>query len=243
MVRTYAITCRSEPAPGGVPTMVANDNAESLTPRGVLRFIASRLAPTRGVACSILFGRHKKTGLGDPLESGPDVRARPGMQLWLAPIPVGAGLPAMVANDNAESLTPRGVLRFIASRLAPTRGVGCSILFGRHKKTGLGDPLESGPDVRARPGMQSNCGSEPARDGDGSGTIDAECADLIASRLAPTGACGVHAFSVNHHALRKCGITFSPMFFRVSSCAHCGTVPIWQMNRISSAPASIRRCT
>jgi hypothetical protein len=39
--------CRSELAPGGVPTMVVNDNAASLTPRGVLRFIASRLAPTR----------------------------------------------------------------------------------------------------------------------------------------------------------------------------------------------------
>ena len=26
---------------------------------------------------------------------------------------------AMVANDNAESLIPRGVLRFIASKLAP----------------------------------------------------------------------------------------------------------------------------
>ncbi|PPK40741.1 hypothetical protein CD175_04675 [Pseudomonas laurylsulfatiphila] len=57
----------------------------------------------------------------------------------------------MVVNDNAESLTPRGVLRFIASRLAPTRGMWCSILFGRHKKTGLGDPLERWPGVRASP--------------------------------------------------------------------------------------------
>ena len=29
---------------------------------------------------------------------------------------------AMVANDNAGNLTPRGVLEFIASRLAPTKG-------------------------------------------------------------------------------------------------------------------------
>ncbi|AWY38445.1 hypothetical protein DKY63_00400 [Pseudomonas putida] len=34
--------------------------------------------------------------------------------------PVGAGLLAMVVNDNVGSLTPRGVLSFIASRLAPT---------------------------------------------------------------------------------------------------------------------------
>jgi len=27
---------------------------------------------------------------------------------------------AMVVNDNAGSLTPRGALRFLASRLAPT---------------------------------------------------------------------------------------------------------------------------
>ncbi|AWY39714.1 hypothetical protein DKY63_07295 [Pseudomonas putida] len=34
---------------------------------------------------------------------------------------VGASLLAMVVNDNAGCLTPRGVLRFIASRLAPTK--------------------------------------------------------------------------------------------------------------------------
>ncbi|CAI8907800.1 hypothetical protein EMIT0196MI5_30146 [Pseudomonas sp. IT-196MI5] len=33
---------------------------------------------------------------------------------------VGASLLAMVANVNAGSLTPRGVLGFIASKLAPT---------------------------------------------------------------------------------------------------------------------------
>jgi hypothetical protein len=38
--------CRSELAPGGVPTMVVNDNARNLTPRGALRFFASKLAPT-----------------------------------------------------------------------------------------------------------------------------------------------------------------------------------------------------
>ncbi len=39
----------------------------------------------------------------------------------LPPPPVGASLLAMVVNDNAGSLTPRGVLSSIASRLAPTR--------------------------------------------------------------------------------------------------------------------------
>ncbi len=35
--------------------------------------------------------------------------------------PVGAGLPAMVVNDNARLLTLLGALRFFASKLAPTR--------------------------------------------------------------------------------------------------------------------------
>jgi hypothetical protein len=34
--------------------------------------------------------------------------------------PVGAGLPAMIVNDDAGNLTPRGAVRFFASRLAPT---------------------------------------------------------------------------------------------------------------------------
>ncbi|NWL23564.1 hypothetical protein F6476_33955 [Pseudomonas umsongensis] len=44
---TETSPCRSEHAPGGVPTKVVNDNAGNLTPRGALGFIASRLAPTR----------------------------------------------------------------------------------------------------------------------------------------------------------------------------------------------------
>ena len=35
--------------------------------------------------------------------------------------PVGASLLAMVVNDNAGNLAPRGALRFFASELAPTR--------------------------------------------------------------------------------------------------------------------------
>ena len=38
---------------------------------------------------------------------------------WACP-PVGAGLPAMVVNDNAGELDERGALESIASRLAPT---------------------------------------------------------------------------------------------------------------------------
>jgi hypothetical protein len=41
-----AIPCRSERAPGGVPTMVVNDDAGQLSARGDLRFFASMLAPT-----------------------------------------------------------------------------------------------------------------------------------------------------------------------------------------------------
>ncbi|PAM82081.1 hypothetical protein CES87_20895 [Pseudomonas sp. ERMR1:02] len=37
-------------------------------------------------------------------------------------LPVGASTLAMVVNDNTGSLTPRGVLSCIASRLAPTGG-------------------------------------------------------------------------------------------------------------------------
>ncbi|POF41501.1 hypothetical protein B0D71_14915 [Pseudomonas laurylsulfativorans] len=40
----------------------------------------------------------------------------------LPPILVGASLLAMVANDNAQNLTPSGALEFFASKLAPTEG-------------------------------------------------------------------------------------------------------------------------
>jgi len=45
--------------------------------------------------------------------------------------PVGAGLPAMVVNDNAGYLTPRAALRFFASKLAPT-GAGLLLSFCAH---------------------------------------------------------------------------------------------------------------
>ncbi|AWY44303.1 hypothetical protein DKY63_02285 [Pseudomonas putida] len=45
--------------------------------------------------------------------------------------PVGASLLAMVVNDNAGGLTPRGVLPYIASRLAPTVGLG---QFSNHSR-------------------------------------------------------------------------------------------------------------
>jgi hypothetical protein len=49
-------------------------------------------------------------------------------------IPVGASLLAMVVNDNARNLTPRGVLQLIASKLAPTKG-GVHIAVPLKKKT------------------------------------------------------------------------------------------------------------
>ena len=70
--------------------LVVNENAGWQVPRGALRFIASRLAPTDGIGC------RRNTN------------------------PVGASPLAMVVNDNAGSQVPRGALRFIASRLAPT---------------------------------------------------------------------------------------------------------------------------
>jgi hypothetical protein len=42
----FIVGGRSEQAPGGVPTMAANDNDGCLTTRVALRFFASMLAPT-----------------------------------------------------------------------------------------------------------------------------------------------------------------------------------------------------
>ncbi|MGY3174415.1 hypothetical protein ACVWYU_003824 [Pseudomonas sp. TE12234] len=44
--RSTKTTCRSELAPGGVPTMDFNDDAGRLNARVAQSFIASRLAPT-----------------------------------------------------------------------------------------------------------------------------------------------------------------------------------------------------
>ncbi|QAY84286.1 hypothetical protein CUN61_09920 [Pseudomonas arsenicoxydans] len=43
---------------------------------------------------------------------------------------------------------------------------------------------------------QNQCGSEPARDGGITVSIDGECYGLIASRLTPTWGCGVFSFRV-----------------------------------------------
>jgi len=79
--------------------MVVNDDAGHLTPHGVLRSIASMLAPTEDGVCRDV----------DPC----------------SPRPVGASTLAMVVNDDAGHLTPRGVLRSIASMLAPTEDEVC----------------------------------------------------------------------------------------------------------------------
>jgi hypothetical protein len=86
--------------------MVVNDNAGWQVPRGVLRFIASKLAPTRGASAPAL---KTKNPMSDH-----------GVFCGLHITHVGAGLLAMVVNDNAGWQVPRGVLRFIASKLAPT---------------------------------------------------------------------------------------------------------------------------
>jgi Na+/serine symporter len=86
------------PVGASLLAMVVNDNAGNLTPRGVLGFIASKLAPT-----GIEFTRAYLALLLKPYRT------------------VGASLLAMVVNDNAGNLAPRGVPEFIASKLAPTR--------------------------------------------------------------------------------------------------------------------------
>ncbi len=59
-----------------------------------------------------------------------------------------------------------------------------------------------------------HCGSEPARDSGGSVAIDAGCASLIASRLAPTGSCVGH--KIRDHHCDYCG----------SGLARDGGVPV-----------------
>ena len=59
--------CRSELAPGGVPTMVVNDNAGILMPLGVVEFIASKLAPTVSGSFS----------LSDDPQTGAEIKQRP----------------------------------------------------------------------------------------------------------------------------------------------------------------------
>ncbi|RAI64582.1 hypothetical protein DOZ80_26020 [Pseudomonas fluorescens] len=50
---------------------------------------------------------------------------------------------AMVANDNAGNLTPRGVLGFIASKLAPTG----------YSPSAPSAPLKKAGTARTRPGV------------------------------------------------------------------------------------------
>jgi len=59
--------CRSELAPGGVPTMVVNDNTGILMPLGVVEFIASKLAPTVSGSFS----------LSDDPQTGAEIKQRP----------------------------------------------------------------------------------------------------------------------------------------------------------------------
>ena len=92
----------------GLPAMVVNDDAYSLTPSGALRFFASRARSYRFCGCMR------------------DLQA-------LQSTNVGAGLPAMVVNDDACSLTPSGALRLFAGKPAPTGSVGaCRIC--KHRK-------------------------------------------------------------------------------------------------------------
>jgi hypothetical protein len=51
--------CRSEPAPGGVPTMDVNDDAGCLNARVARSFIASRLAPTEATRATPLLTTHQ----------------------------------------------------------------------------------------------------------------------------------------------------------------------------------------
>jgi hypothetical protein len=67
------MTCRSEHAPGGAPTMVVNDDAGSLIPRGVFEGIASRARSYRSMQAWTL-APLQQTAQG---EDGGDAEARP----------------------------------------------------------------------------------------------------------------------------------------------------------------------
>jgi len=71
----------------------------------------------------------------------------------------------MVANDNAASLTPRGVLRFIASKLAPTRDMRWSMPYPAGIKNGPWGPVGKLTWRPCQAWNAINCGSELARDG------------------------------------------------------------------------------
>jgi hypothetical protein len=90
---------------------VVNDDAGCLTPRSVFTSIASLLAPT-GLAMKQTWCEHPR-----PLW---ELACQPTCVLQMPPIPVGASTLAMVVNDDAGCLMPRGVLETIASMLAPT---------------------------------------------------------------------------------------------------------------------------
>jgi hypothetical protein len=47
---------------------------------------------------------------------------------------------AMVVNDNSTNLIPRGVLRFIASMLAPTVDLRCYVDVGSTNRPCRGEP-------------------------------------------------------------------------------------------------------
>jgi hypothetical protein len=71
---------------------------------------------------------------------------------------------AMVVNDNAANLTPRAVLRFIASRLAPTVDLQCYVDAGSTNRP---------------------CGSGLARDSGVTVDDDVEGDDPIANKMLP----------------------------------------------------------
>ncbi|PPK38373.1 hypothetical protein CD175_11175 [Pseudomonas laurylsulfatiphila] len=64
--------------------------------------------------------------------------------------PAGASLLAMVVNDKAENLTPRGAFDFFASRLAPT---------GDTAQRPSANSRNTFPSIRYR--THSSCGCAP----------------------------------------------------------------------------------
>ncbi len=92
----------------------------------------------------------------------------------------------------------------------------------------------------------STCGSELARESGVSGTVDVECADAFASKLAPTGFCG--GFKIGVHKKRRCpsrdiAFVLPPLKLIPAVCTQSRSHPSWcPANRDRRQPAARIAC-
>jgi hypothetical protein len=123
---------RVPPVGAGLLAKVVNDDAGNQDERGALQFFAGKPAPTEKQKRAKRMMGHPWSSAANPAscQRGLTGRfqikskarrpySRPDRCGVRVP-PVGAGLPAMVVNDDAGNQDERGALRFFASKPAPT---------------------------------------------------------------------------------------------------------------------------